>query len=366
MNRFVLAALMILALAAPARANAGPPSYGGQPAGEPAGMTRVAIAREHLVIDLRPLAHDGQTSRFGRVSVEATYQLDNQGAAQHLDLVFASGANELVEFLVTLDGQPVASQLVSGATLPDSWKAPTSTPLPDGGDLGFTLRNAYGTAGFTLDVPPGRHVLAISYLAEAMTHHVGEPTVRHQFAYVLSPARAWAGFGGLDVTVHTPPGWIAALTPAMTRTGDTFKASYDSLRADSIALTVYAPLGAYRIVQTAGWILFALLTLGGGPLVRRAARGIALRRAHDDKITLRSPFPPAGGLSAIWAAAVLAAGGFALFGADLALPAGQADHRGLGDAFFFMTIVFLSLVVLVLGIWIGVRASRGAEAQSEI
>jgi hypothetical protein len=193
-----------------------------------------------------------------------------------------------------------------------------------------------------------------------MTHHAHQPTLRHQFAYVLSPARAWAGFGGLEVTVHAPPGWIAALTPTMTRTGDTFKGSYDRLPADAIALTVYAPLGTYRIVEAAGWILFTLVAIGGGLLVRRAARGITRRRAHDDKITLRSPLPPAVGLGALWAAAVLVSGWFATVSVEWAVP-GQIDHRSALPQFLLLTMV-APVLTLGLGIWIALRASRSPAA----
>src|SRR5262249_57943084 len=85
------------------RANVGPPYIAGQTAAEPVGIKDVAIARERLDIDLRPLTGNG------RVHVEAVYYLHNHGAEKALDLLFASGADQVSGFQVSLDEQPVAS-----------------------------------------------------------------------------------------------------------------------------------------------------------------------------------------------------------------------------------------------------------------
>ena len=355
MNRAVLAlTVLISALPITAHANVGARTQGGQRAGEPAGIVEVAITHEELVIDLRPL------EQRGRARVTATYHLDNRADAKHLDLVFASGADQLVDFRVTIDQQAVASRLLPAASLPASWHAPTATPLPDGGSLDFTLRGAEQAAGFQLDVAPGPHVLAIAYAAETMTHHADQPTLLHQFAYVLSPARTWAGFGGLDVTVLVPPSWTAALAPAMPRTGDTFEATFPSIPADAIAVTVSAPLGAYRIVGTAAWGLLALVTIGGGVMVHRYARARERRRARAGMPS--APGRAAFGLGAGWATAFLAASLFMIFGPTLALPASQVDHRGYGNVVATLFFVVLSAVVFGFGLGLALRAGRRGHA----
>lgn len=346
--------LLLSALPGSATANVGAPTRGGQRAGEPTGIVDVAITRKELVIDLRKLPDDGP------VTVAATYQLENRAGARRLDLVFASGADELVDLRISFDDRPLATRLLDGAILPASWQAPTETPLPGGGTLGFTLERANGTAGFQLDVPPGRHELAISYAARAMTHHARHPVLLHQFGYVLSPARTWAGFGGLDVTVHTPPGWIAAITPAMPRTGDALHATFTNIPADAIALTVHAPLGAYPILGIVSSILLALVILGGGVLVYLTAYRRQQRRAQAGEPCTRGP--AAFVVGALWATAFLAAGVFAILGPDLALPEQQIDRRGYGDGFAVVFVVMLSPVVFGLGLGLGLRAGRRGHA----
>jgi hypothetical protein len=347
-----LAAVIALAPLA-ATANVGPPSWGGQLAGEPAGITGVAILREDLVIDLRPLADDGQ------VAVSAVYHLDNRGAEQHLALVFASGSGTPGDFRVTLDARPIASAVTPGATLPASWRAPDSTPLPDGGELDYELRHEGAPVGFQLDVAPGRHELSISYAADAVRHHHDEPTLLRQFAYVLSPARAWAGFGALDITVRVPPGWRAGVSPALARDHDTLHAEVAGVPADAIALTVQAPAGAYGVVCVAGGALFAIVAVGGGIGVYLRTRSREQRRASAGKL-------PSGvfafGRGLAWAVGFLATGLFAIFGPDLALPVGQADHYGYGQGLAAMAVGIGAVVVLVIGVWIARIAGRRVYA----
>ncbi len=83
-----LVGLILCLCATPAHAtvntNMGVPYWGGQLAAEPTGLEAVAILRETLTIDLRGLANDEPAQ------VEAIYQLDNQGAAQTVNLLFAT------------------------------------------------------------------------------------------------------------------------------------------------------------------------------------------------------------------------------------------------------------------------------------
>jgi hypothetical protein len=87
-------------------------------------------------------------------------------------------------------------------------------------------------------------------------------------AYILAPAREWAGFGGLDVRVQLPKGWRFASTLALTRSGDDLTGSFAELPADAIAMTAQAPTSP--IVGAIVFWLSKLLPLAcvvGGPVL---------------------------------------------------------------------------------------------------
>src|SRR5262245_25314373 len=80
------------------------PQYRGDLVGEPSGVKAVAITREDLTIDLRPLAH------LRPVQVRAVYHLYNSGPKRRLHLLFVTGAPGVEEFSVRLGDQPIASK----------------------------------------------------------------------------------------------------------------------------------------------------------------------------------------------------------------------------------------------------------------
>ena len=343
-----------------AEANAGAPWQGGEHTGEPGGngggrIEGIAIAREELVIDLRPLAEEGGLAR-----VAATYHLDNRAEARRLDLVFATGS-PMTGFRLVLDGRPVQLTETPDVRLPESWRAPDGTPRFGGGELSYEPEDRARPVGFQLDVPPGGHELAISYGADAVQYHHGEPTVLRQLAYVLAPARTWAGFGGLDVTVHVPPGWRAAVTPALRREGDTLHATFAAIPADALAITVQAPAGGgYTLLKVATSALLVLILLGGGFVV---ARWTAARER-------RRELKPASLLAAIgrgiaWSAAVSAAGALAILGPEHLLPEGQADLRGDGQALAVLGVVLAAAAAFVIGTIASFVVARRVHAVPE-
>ena len=205
---------------------------------------------------MRPVAD------HGLAEVEAIYRLDNRGSTKTLDLLFASGSSGTSNFRVWLDDVPIASQPATGARIPASWEPPGHTPsLPNTGQS-FELQYHPGPAipeAFTVTIPPGEHSLKVQYGAELVVNRYGTPTLLHQFAYVLAPARSWSGFGGLDVTIRVPDGWRAVSSPKLEREGDTLKGSFHDVPADALTMTLQS--------RRRGWLYLLLRYVSlGSPL----------------------------------------------------------------------------------------------------
>ncbi len=202
----------------------GDPRIGGSVVGEGTGIRSVTITREELTIDMRAVAESSM------VAVSATYHLDNPGDAKQLDVVFVTGIGRALDFVATVDGKALATRpMPVPIELPPHWMLPEYT------------RRGMETVGIRLEIPTGRHDVAVTYKAPAVLYHRREPTLRHQFPYILAPARTWGGFGGLDITVLVPAGWDAEITPPLKRAGDRFIGSFSSIPADSVLIEAHAP-----------------------------------------------------------------------------------------------------------------------------
>jgi hypothetical protein len=361
MRRTSLAAagFLLLFTAVAVRANVGKPNTGGRIAGEPTGLHDIAIERETLTIDLRPLADNG------KVRVEAVYYLNNTGPERTHDLQFAAGSTTS-DFRVTLDDQLLPSSPASKDALPPKWQIPSRTPPIPGrggsGQLSYQPGPATPT-DFRATIAPGKHTLKVEYLGEAGTHLYGDPTVYRQFAYILAPAREWGGFGGLDVTIHLPPGWYAATSPELTRDVDTLTGRFSDVPADSIALTVQAAEGAaYGPVKTGSFVLFLIATIGGLFACWWFGRKSGRRGVTEWHWSI------VRGL--VWGGAVLGTGLLAIAAPDWALR-GQASHYGYGQAFAVIGVVLLSVAVVPVGFAVSlltaliVRRGRSALRPNE-
>jgi len=341
MGRFVCAALVAAVCASAASANMGPPWIGGRVVAEPDGMKGVRVLHESLVIDLRPVA-GGEFAH-----VEATYRFRNDGPARQLQLLFATGANEIAGFAVALDGAPVPSAARDVGELPQSWQPPKTTPglhgyAPEyGPKLGA---RDLQTVGFALAVAPGEHTVRVTYRAPASKNLTGYPVAYQQFAYVLAPAKSWEGFDKLDVTVHVPEGWAAATEPALTRDGDTLRGTFDSIPADALALTLQAPIGrSYEITRVVLWVTFGLMCVLLAWTAWRIGRALG-RRGRV--------WPVLGiGFAYVCVAQLVLLLLFvaAMFGPERALPEHQAGGQGGAWIVFFAVLVFPMFVLPVYG-----------------
>ena len=270
---------MLLSAAAGARANMAvrqPESRPGDAPREPAGgLKSVRILSETLVIDLRPL------KQLRPAVVEATYSVSNEAGEHSLELVFVAASmrpgaawgwngrewlpvpgRPEAERGVWLDGRPVEASAAAETRLPAAWAPPSTTPglLPGQGELPFES-GGEGTLSFRVTLAPGRHELRVRYEARPGAYaDARSDAVYWQLGYVLSPAREWAGFGGLDAKVLLPAGWHAAARPEMRREGDALVAHWDALPADTLAVTAQTD---EETVYDPGLFWKALLILGG-------------------------------------------------------------------------------------------------------
>lgn len=336
-------------------ANMANPVKAGAALGEPAGdLKSIRIERETLNLDLRPLANGSPAV------IEAIYMVRNDGESRTLELIFVANAMTAEGGGVWLDERPVQSTSSDAKGLPESWQPPQTTPAIDGGrPLSYEAKRE-GAMNFSLALTPGQHTIRVRYQAQATAHSTGNSnTVYWQLGYVLSPARQWASFGGLDAKVLLPAGWSAASNPLMKRDGDTLSGTWDELPADALALTVQSP----PVNQTLYTIMRALIFILG--LAICLALGWWLgswlgRRRRTSAWAL-----PLALVSAfVW--------GLAFFLSHVAMldaVKGQAGSQaswvyGYGDIFismfYFMLMVPLGLILIQLTAFL---ASRRARAQ---
>jgi hypothetical protein len=351
----LLISAILTAIPGVACANLGEPFRGGHITGEPVGVLDVAISSETLTIDLRPVAHGNLAE------VTAIYFLHNAGTAKTLDLVFASGSPEMTQFRASLGGRRIAGVVATDMPLPPTWQVPKHTP-------GFSSRGEFSSIvyhpnkatpmAFSVTIPPGRHELKVQYAAQLVRNELGTPTVFQQFAYVLAPARAWAGFGGLEVTVHLPEGWRAACKPELTRDGNCLKGRFAEVPADALTLTIQADEGwLYWPLRYASLALFFLTGLGGILMCWRGGRFAARSLALFSETTIRPLLASISfGFGLVLGIAVLGTGALAILGPDRVLPDGQVSNYGYTQLLMLIGISVLSVLLVPVGALIAVAS----------
>jgi hypothetical protein len=353
--------LLFLALQAlasmTALANMANPVKAGNALGEPSvDLKSIRIERETLTIDLRPLASGSPAM------VEAIYRVRNDGDERKLDLIFVANAMTVEGGGVWLDDQSVPSQRSYAQALPESWKPPQTTPAIDGGNpLSYEARRE-GTMAFTLMLAPGQHLIRVRYQAQATAHSTDQsPNVYWQLGYVLSPARQWAAFGGLDAKILLPTGWNAASNPSMKREGDTLIASWEALPGDTLSLTVQSPPGNqafYTVLRLIVFFFGLIICLALGWLLGSWLGGRRRTSAWALPLSLVSAF--------IWGLSF-----FIAWAAMLDSIKGKAGSQaswiyGYGDIFismfYFILMVPLGLILTQLMAFIASRRARARAA----
>jgi hypothetical protein len=369
-----LAGIANLILASLASANFAP-RFWGDPTGEPWGLKNVAILHERLFVDMRPLADASP------VRVEITYDLSNEGAARHFDLLFISGEVGISDFEASLGDQPLRTQLLPAnesrrlwEQAPSSWRPPSEAPGIAREKTYYVLKGwnaAPELVALSLELPSGPSRLHVRYRTRACGA-AERPTVTWQLPYVLAPAREWGRFGRLEVTVQVPPGWDTQSTPALERDGDTLRGSFTELPADAVLLATGRPVPSeyYWAVwlSRAAWVA----VLVGGPLMclwagRRLGRACASTRSPNGKASGRAVWRGLGlGFlpALVWGALIYAWVPVSV-GSIRATLHGQ-ENPEFGDPWFAIPCFYYVLIpaAVALGVVLAIgSASHAANAQ---
>ncbi|HEX7241277.1 MAG TPA: hypothetical protein VF263_13465, partial [Longimicrobiaceae bacterium] len=198
-----------------------------------------------------------------------------------------------------------------------------------------------GTLSFRVALAPGRHEIRVRYPATSSTYvDEDQVTAAQQLAYVLAPARDWAGFGGVDVRVDVPRGWRAAAQPELRREGDALVGSWDRLPADALALTV-RPRDPNPTPYWGGWLLLAALGLY---LLVRAGRWFGARLGRHGRGAWLALLPGVP-LSLAWSVAVTL--GLAVVPEMVRKAAGPFSNSGYGYGLIFLGVLLFPALVVV-------------------
>ncbi len=315
-----------------ADANAGRPWDPGDPLAEPIARIReVSISSEQLVIDARAFAEGGAAR------ITATYRVFCSATeGVRVPLVFVSPGIE--NGAVTLDGQALTHEALGMDALPEAWRSPDTTP--DG--LGEHLKYAVPIARvlvFTAEFARGDHELKVRYQARPALHH-DSTLVAMQLAYVLSPARDWGSFGGLDVEVLAPDKWTLRVEPALKRdaTGSRWSLHFDDIPANALSMT-FRPSRPF-LRELIPWFVFGLALLVSTSGGSRAGKSIG-RRFSGAWPALAGGFASAtGGAMVVMGAWYI---GLAAMRATLpsALLSDDRDYAALGIAAFGLFLGFV-------------------------
>lgn len=253
--RVLLMALLMIGLAAGgALANSAPPLLRGDTTGVllPGSSNQMHVKREQLRFDL--------VKELDQAKVTARYEMENRGGAlSGFPVVFVvqQGYGIQEPLKAIWDGKPLnvapvateqlnAEQLRQMAT---AWTAMDVIIDPVTGDQ-YSNKDFFGPKNlqlfqFKLDVPAG----ASGALEVKYTHHAAEDRNRHahwiyHYQYLLLPAKGWASFGPLEITVKPAGGdlYFASTLPLQLEGGE-YRATFPGLPDQNLAFGVMSKQG---------------------------------------------------------------------------------------------------------------------------
>jgi hypothetical protein len=334
------------------------------------GVKDVAIVRETLRIDLRPL------ERGGNVKISATYVVEHVQPARELPLTFVTGADSIRSVECRLNGVPLAFTTKQVVNMPDTWKPPETTPgfVPE--EQLLYSRSITDTQHewilFTVPLRTGRQTIEVSYEVEAGAYYSPDHTAKYwQTAYILSPAKTWKSFGGLTLEVMAPANWPVKSNLPLVNEGERWTGRFDSLPADFLTLTTQHPDGrrvaAMGLAGSAVFFAFCTILLG-------LKHGLERFRLVKQSGGL-DPVPKCTHNHLLWLLLLLAFlplvwNGVSIYGLSSSLPSTQANYQlpviylyfqGMHWLVALAVLLLCSKVVLVMFCSIGAWAGRGAR-----
>ena len=345
-------------------ANIAAPSQGGIVSAEPSGLESIFITRETLTIDFRPLGEMKSVMDAKNVLVEAVYEVENKGEDKDLKLVFVVGSKNVEDFEISIDVKKIEkTQNIENKDFPKSWQTPRDTPWENDRKLMYNpSEGLIESVSFALLIPKGKHTIKAKYKSEAAVYSNLGKMKAFQFAYILAPAREWADFGGLEVSVFLPANGKAETLPQLTREGDVLKGNFKEIPADSLAVTVQPPMPANYDLYAGIYNALFIFVIFGFPLFLILFgwfKGYKLNLAWLYGISL----------AMAWAVLFFAAGFLSVHGADYKIPEVYFARYGYDDFFsgIFLIIGSITLLFGGFGLWLLTTfMARKSAAKKEI
>ena len=232
MNRLIACTLaLLLVLLTPASANSAPTRLGGT-GGSALTVDEgcpVTVTAEQLTFDVSGAGDsNGLTAQ-----VEAVYQMENP-TENPLSVQMSFYLEEHrghMDSLVDVDSA-VSSITADGQSLPFTIQ---EVETEDAAVDRFALT-------YTVEFPAwGTREVAVAYLSSSYGLREGTTYWTQEFTYLLSPARHWAEFGSLDITIRTPepaPYIVRSSLPLREAEERCYTAHFDSLPDGELTFTL--------------------------------------------------------------------------------------------------------------------------------
>ena len=236
MNRLIAGTLALLVvLLTPASANSAPTRLGGT-GGSALTVDEgcpVTVTAEQLTFDVSGAGDsNGLTAH-----VKAVYQMENP-TENPLSVQMSFYLEEHrghMDSLVDVDSA-VSSITADGQSLPFTIQ---EVETGDAAVDRFALT-------YTVEFPAwGTREVAVAYLSSSYGLREGTTYWTQEFTYLLSPARHWAEFGSLDITIRTPervPYIVRSSLPLREAEERCYTAHFDSLPDGELTFTLYPRL----------------------------------------------------------------------------------------------------------------------------
>jgi hypothetical protein len=128
---------------------------------------------------------------------------------------------------------------------------------------------------FHLDFAPGQsRAVTVRYEQRATEDRSARVNTTYRFVYLLSPARRWASFGPLDISVRAPPRVDLTASLPLRRDGDAYHASLPTLPDGELTISTMSRDGLwFGWSDPAGYWALVLAAMGLGALGIGAATG---------------------------------------------------------------------------------------------